>query len=77
MGFPAGWVGETPHPSPHRQIFVVLHGEFEVTTSDGAVCLVGPGGVSLMEDTWGKGHSTRVIGKDGGLLFGVAVADPQ
>ena len=77
VGFPAGWAGETPHPSPQRQIFVVLHGVFEVTTSDGAVCRVGPGGVSLMEDTWGKGHSTRVIGKDGGLLFGVTVADPQ
>ena len=31
----------------------------------------------FLEDTWGKGHSTRVTGKDDVLVFSVALADPQ
>ncbi|PKB65185.1 MAG: hypothetical protein BZY80_00805 [SAR202 cluster bacterium Io17-Chloro-G2] len=77
VGVPAGWAGEVPHPSPQRQIFVVVQGEFEVTASDGAVRLVGPGGVLLMEDTWGIGHSTRLTGNGGGLIFAVALGDVQ
>ena len=77
VGFPAGWTGEDPHSSPQRQIFIVLQGEIEATASDGAVRRFGSGGVILMEDTWGKGHSTRVIGNDEGLIFGVVLADPQ
>ena len=77
VGFPAGWAGETPHPSPQRQIMVVLQGDLEAIASDGAVRRLGPGGVILMEDTWGKGHSTRVIGNDEGLIFGVVLAAPQ
>lgn len=77
VGAPAGWAGETPHPSPRRQIFVALHSGFEVTTSDGAIRCLGPGGVYLLDDTWGKGHSTRVIGHDEALIFAVVLADPQ
>ena len=77
VGFPAGWSGEAQHPSPQRQIFVVLQGEFEITASDGAIHGFGTGGVLLMEDTWGKGHSTRKIGNDGGMVLGVVLADPQ
>lgn len=77
VGFPAGWAGETPHPSPQRQIMVVLQGELEAIASDGDVRRLGPGGVILMEDTWGKGHSTRVIGNDEALVFAVVLADPQ
>ena len=74
---PVGWGGETTHPSPNRQIFCVLKGEFEVTASDGAVHRFPVGSMLLLEDTQGKGHSTRVISKDDGLIFSVVLADSQ
>jgi hypothetical protein len=30
-----GWPGEQPHPSPRRQLFCNLRGEYEVTAGDG------------------------------------------
>ena len=77
VGFPAGWTGEDPHSSPQRQIFIILQGEFEATASDGAVRRLGPGGVILKEDTWGKGHSTRLFGDDAVMVFAVTLAEPQ
>jgi hypothetical protein len=49
---PVGWEGDW-HPAPRRQYLIVLTGELEVKVSDGDV---------LLEDTWGKGHVSRVIG---------------
>ena len=45
--------------------------------SDGNVRRFAAGSMLLLEDTWGKGHSTRVTGKDDVLVFSVALADPQ
>jgi hypothetical protein len=75
VGCPTGWTGEAPHPSPQRQIFVVLQGEYELTASDGDVRSFGPGGLLLLEDTWGKGHSTRMISREGGMVLGIALAE--
>ncbi len=58
--FPAGWESE-PHPTPRRQLFVVLSGEIEGTASDGESRTFGPGNTLLMEDTEGKGHAARVV----------------
>jgi hypothetical protein len=55
----------------------LLQGEYEVTASDTDVRRFAAGSVLLLEDTWGKGHSTRVIGKDDVLIFGVVLANPQ
>jgi hypothetical protein len=77
VGAPVGWNGEKPHLSPHRQIFCLLQGEYEVTVSDGNVRRFAAGSVLLLEDTWGKGHSTRVTGYDDVLVFSVAIANPQ
>jgi quercetin dioxygenase-like cupin family protein len=60
---PPGWVGEL-HPSPRRQIFVVLSGTMEGTASDGSVRTFGPGQALLMEDTFGRGHASRVVGSE-------------
>jgi quercetin dioxygenase-like cupin family protein len=57
------WAGEEPHPAPARQYMVSLQGAVEVTASDGDTRRVGPGEVLLIEDTTGKGHSTRAIGE--------------
>jgi len=77
VGAPVGWGGEKPHRSPQRQIFCLLQGEYEVTASDTDVRRFAAGSVLLLEDTWGKGHSTRVISKDDVLIFGVVLANPQ
>ena len=77
VGAPVGWDGEKPHLSPHRQIFCLLQGEYEVTVSDGHVRRFAAGSVLLLEDTWGKGHSTRVTGQEDVLVFSVALATPQ
>ncbi len=77
VGAPVGWGGEKPHPSPHRQIFCLLQGACEVTASDSSVRRFAAGSVLLREDTWGKGHCTRVISKDDVLIFGLMLANPQ
>ena len=67
--FPAGWDGDW-HPTPRRQIFFFLAGEFEGETSDGERRRFGPGSASLLEDTTGTGHRARVVG-DGDVLAAV------
>ena len=75
VGGDAGWAGEVPHPAPRRQILVTLAGAYEVTASDGDVRRFGVGRVLLIEDTEGKGHTTRIVGEEDLLVFGVALAD--
>lgn len=60
MNAPAGWSSDW-HPSSARNLFIVLSGEWEVTASDGETRRFGLGSVLLVEDTSGKGHSSRVI----------------
>jgi len=61
-----------PHPSPRRLLFVYLEGTSEITAGDGEARLFGPGSVLLAEDTWGSGHSSRVVEPDIGLVFSIA-----
>lgn len=58
---PPGWFGDW-HPTPRRQYFVQTTGEIEVQVSDGETRRFHAGDVVLVEDTHGKGHTTRVIG---------------
>jgi hypothetical protein len=57
---PASWFGDW-HPTPYRQFFLSLVGEVEVRVSDGEARRFGPGSILLVEDTTGRGHTTRVI----------------
>jgi len=59
---PAGWFGDW-HPAPKKQFFCCLKGEAELTSSDGEVRRFRAGDVFLLEDTSGKGHTTRVVGE--------------
>jgi hypothetical protein len=72
--FPAGWVGDW-HPTPRRQIFFYLAGEIEGETSDGQRGRLGPCGVTLVEDTWGKGHRSWVVGDADVLAVVVQLPD--
>ncbi len=60
---PAGWFGNW-HPTPYRQFFFFLAGKVEVRVSHGEVRRFEPGSILFVEDTTGKGHTTRVIGSD-------------
>jgi quercetin dioxygenase-like cupin family protein len=51
------------HNAPRAWYLIVLQGTSEVTTSDGQVRQFGPGSVVLLDDTAGKGHQTRALGK--------------
>ena len=75
VGMPAHWDGLEPHPTPQRQVFCIMQGEYEVTASDGTVRRLPTGSVILLEDTWGKGHSSVVVSNEDGLIFGVVLTD--
>ena len=63
FGAPAGWESDW-HPSSGRHLFAVLSGVWEVTASDGQTRKFSTGDVLLVEDTTGKGHTSRVIGDE-------------
>lgn len=60
LSSPLGWYGEW-HPAPSRQFIFILTGTLEVEVSDGKVRRFGPGSVILLEDTAGRGHTSRVV----------------
>jgi quercetin dioxygenase-like cupin family protein len=63
FNIPAGWFGDW-HPAPKKQFFCCLKGVAELVASDGETRRFGAGDVFLLEDTSGKGHTTRVIGSE-------------
>ena len=71
---PAGWYAAA-HPAPTRQVAFILAGEWHRSVSDGEVRHFRPGDVLLAEDTHGKGHDTRVIGPEDGLIAIVQLPD--
>jgi hypothetical protein len=74
MNAPAGWSSDW-HPTSARNIFFVLTGEWEVTASDGESRRFSQGSVLLVEDTTGKGHSSRVVGATESLAAMVQLAE--
>jgi hypothetical protein len=74
---PSDWDGLTPHPSPRRQLFCNLRGEYEVKASNGERRTFAAGTLLLLEDTTGKGHSTRITSREDVLLVAVALADRE
>ena len=51
------------HNAPRRQYVITLSGQVEIGIGDGTVRKLGPGDVLLAEDLTGRGHTTRVVGK--------------
>ena len=49
------------HPAPRRQFVIILSGQLEIGCGDGTKQVFGPGDARLVEDTTGKGHTTRVV----------------
>jgi hypothetical protein len=57
------------HPAPRRQYIVNLDDGVRITASDGESRLIGVGEVLLVEDTTGKGHLSKGLGKIRHSLF--------
>ena len=66
FGAPAGWQGDW-HPSPARNLFVVISGEWEIEASVGETRRFAAGSILLVEDTRGKGHTSRVVSDEDSL----------
>jgi quercetin dioxygenase-like cupin family protein len=60
MKAPSGWVSDW-HASSAPNMFFVLSGEWEVTAGDGETRRFATGSVLLVEDTKGRGHTSRVV----------------
>ena len=55
---------DEPHNAPYPLFIVGLRGTFSVEVSDGELREFPPGSVVLVEDTAGKGHTTRRVGDE-------------
>ena len=73
FGAPAGWEANW-HPSSGRHLFAVLTGAWEVTASDGETRTFSKGDVLWVEDTTGKGHSSKVTGDEESLSLLIVLA---
>jgi hypothetical protein len=62
------------HPAPRRQFVIILSGQLEIGCGDGTTQVFGPGDARLVEDTTGKGHTTRVLGAEPCLTATVPLA---
>ena len=69
---PPGWDKEF-HPTPRKQLAVMLGGAATVSASDGQIIEVRPGDVVLLNDQDSKGHLTQVQGNQDAsfLLIGL------
>jgi hypothetical protein len=67
MNAPAGWSSDW-HPTSARNLFFVLTGGWEVTASDGELRRFSADSALLVEDTTGKGHSSRVFGETDSMV---------
>jgi hypothetical protein len=62
------------HPAPRRQFVIILSGQLEIGCGDGTKQVFGPGDARLVEDTTGKGHTTRVLGNEPCLTATIPLA---
>ena len=71
---PPGYVLDW-HCAPRRQYSISLSGAAEIEVGDGTVTRIEPGDVVLAEDLTGRGHVTRVVGKEPRVYAIVPLAD--
>ncbi len=62
------------HPAPRRQFVIILSGQLEIGLGDGSKHIFGPGDARLVEDTTGKGHTTKVHGSQPCLTATIPLA---
>ena len=63
------------HPAPRRQYVVTVSGSWEIEVGGGVNRIFKPGDVMLAEDLTGKGHVSRVVGKEPHVFMTVPLAE--
>lgn len=63
------------HPGPRRQLIITLSGQGEMEVAGGRKIALVPGRIELIEDLTGKGHITRVVGKEDRVSIAIPLAD--
>ncbi|MGH9197649.1 MAG: hypothetical protein ACRD1T_18135, partial [Acidimicrobiia bacterium] len=63
------------HVGPRRQIIITLSGRGEIEGAGGKKVALEPGRIELIEDLTGKGHTTRVVGKEDRISIAIPLAD--
>jgi hypothetical protein len=61
VGSTTEWKADALHTAPRRFIIFGVTGEYAVTTSKGVTRSFPPGSVLVVEDTSGRGHSTKTV----------------
>lgn len=64
------------HVGPRRQFIITLSGRGEIEVAGGKKVALEPGRIELIEDTTGKGHTTRVVGTEDRVSIAIPLADP-
>jgi quercetin dioxygenase-like cupin family protein len=63
------------HVGPRRQFIITLSGRGEIEVAGGKKIDLVPGRIELIEDTTGKGHTTRVVGSEDRVSIAIPLAD--
>lgn len=63
------------HRGPRRQYIITLSGRGEIEVAGGKKIALVPGRIELIEDTTGKGHTTRVVGTEDRVSIALPLAD--
>ena len=63
------------HVGPRRQFIITLSGRGEIEVAGGRKIALEPGRIELIEDLTGKGHITRVVGKEDRVSIAIPLAD--
>jgi hypothetical protein len=63
------------HIGPRRQFVITLSGRGEIGLPGGGKVELMPGRIELIEDTTGKGHTTRTVGSEDRVSIAIPLAD--
>ena len=63
------------HVGPRRQYVITLSGRGEIEVAGGKKILLEAGRIELIEDTTGKGHTTRALGTEDRVSISIPLAD--
>ena len=63
------------HVGPRRQYVITLSGKAELEVAGGKKVAVGPGHITLIEDTTGKGHITQNLGPDDRIVVTIPLGE--
>ena len=73
--YPPGYVNDW-HPASRRQMVITLSGRGEIEVAGGKKFSFGPGQILVAEDVTGKGHITRVVGKEDRVTIQIPLTGP-